>query len=67
MDDYENADFDVIESSSLNDKKVLATVCNIKEKEEAEDEEFTEKDGEEAPKKPSISNVANFFSKDDSI
>ena len=48
-------------------KKILATVCNIKEKEDAEDEEFTEQDGEEAPKKPSISNVANFFSKDDSI
>ena len=54
MDDYGNSNFGVsaTESSSLSNKKTLATVCNTEEQEDAEDED-------KSPKKPSLSDVAN--------
>ena len=61
MDDYGNSNFGVsaIESSSLSNKKTLATVCNTEEQVDAEDEELAEQNEDKSPKKPSLSDVAN--------
>ena len=61
MDDYGNSNFGVsaIESSSLSNKKTLATVCNTEEQVDAEDEELAEQNEDKSLKKPSLSDVAN--------
>lgn len=57
---YFDVSFDVNlpESTFLADLKILATVCNVKEQDEAEDKKLIEQDEKESPRKPSLSDVA---------
>ena len=52
MDDYVDVEFgiSVAKSSSLTDKETQATVCNVGEQADSEDEGLTEQDGEEFSK-----------------
>lgn len=52
MDDYVDVEFgvSVAKSSSLTDKEIQATVCDVGEPADSEDEGLTEQDGEEFSK-----------------
>ena len=43
----------------MTDQEILATVCNAAEQNVAEDEKFTEQDGEEPLRKLSLFGIAN--------
>ena len=55
LDDYVDVDFDVSTNETLTDKEILSAVSNIEDDGAAEEELIV--DGDESPKKPSLSDA----------